>query len=271
MAEAAPDRAWLRQLGQITVMSPPTAGRRSKLSAGRRAQRGRSSSASLGCRSPTATSRTASPGRQGGGRPRRQRHGRHCERRDRPPRPRSRPAAGRGRILPRSQHGDGEPARRGCRCIRRGDRRHRHRGGGARARRPRRHGSRVDRVEPPGSRRADGLRRVPPDGFRRQPLRRSRSLARGYRVAATAEGTTGLPAGIPILAMVGDSHAALYGHGVRAPGEVGATYGTCSSLMTLNPKRIRSAHGFKLRTEGARWLRRRGRQDQERRKRSRHL
>ena len=42
-----------------------------------------------------------------------------------------------------------------------------------------------------------------------------------------------LPGGIPIHAMMGDSHAALFGHGVRAPGAVKATYGTGSSLMTL--------------------------------------
>ncbi|MBC7480006.1 MAG: glycerol kinase, partial [Pseudorhodobacter sp.] len=43
--------------------------------------------------------------------------------------------------------------------------------------------------------------------------------------------TTALPKGTPIRAMMGDSHAALYGHGVRAPGTVKATYGTGSSLM----------------------------------------
>ncbi len=50
--------------------------------------------------------------------------------------------------------------------------------------------------------------------------------------------------GVPILAMMGDSHAALYGHGVRAPGTVKATYGTGSSLMTLTPHRVASAHGL---------------------------
>lgn len=34
-------------------------------------------------------------------------------------------------------------------------------------------------------------------------------------------------------AVLGDSHAALFGHGVRRPGTVKATYGTGSSLMTL--------------------------------------
>ncbi len=59
----------------------------------------------------------------------------------------------------------------------------------------------------------------------------------------TAEGTA-LPPGIPIMAMMGDSHAALYGHGIRAPGTVKATYGTGSSLMSLVPERVTSTHGL---------------------------
>jgi glycerol kinase len=60
----------------------------------------------------------------------------------------------------------------------------------------------------------------------------------------TAAGATSLPAGIPIRAMMGDSHAALFGHGVRSPGPVKATYGTGSSLMTLTPARTASANGL---------------------------
>lgn len=45
----------------------------------------------------------------------------------------------------------------------------------------------------------------------------------------------GVPAGIPIASAIGDSHAALVGHGVFHPGPVKATYGTGSSLMTLSP------------------------------------
>lgn len=56
--------------------------------------------------------------------------------------------------------------------------------------------------------------------------------------------TSALPAGVPILAMMGDSHAALYGHGIRAPGTVKATYGTGSSLMALTPGRGASSHGL---------------------------
>jgi glycerol kinase len=41
--------------------------------------------------------------------------------------------------------------------------------------------------------------------------------------------------GVPILAAIGDSHAAMFGHGHFAPGTVKATYGTGSSLMALTP------------------------------------
>jgi glycerol kinase len=42
----------------------------------------------------------------------------------------------------------------------------------------------------------------------------------------------GIPDGTPICAQIGDSHAALYGHGGFVPGAIKATYGTGSSLMT---------------------------------------
>lgn len=42
--------------------------------------------------------------------------------------------------------------------------------------------------------------------------------------------------GVPILAAIGDSHAAMFGHGHYAPGTVKATYGTGSSLMALIPE-----------------------------------
>ena len=41
-----------------------------------------------------------------------------------------------------------------------------------------------------------------------------------------------LPGGVPIAAMIGDSHAALFGQGGFQPGLIKATYGTGSSLMT---------------------------------------
>ncbi|MGA8041171.1 MAG: glycerol kinase GlpK [Terracidiphilus sp.] len=42
-------------------------------------------------------------------------------------------------------------------------------------------------------------------------------------------------AGVPILSAIGDSHAAMFGHGRFSPGSVKATYGTGSSLMALCP------------------------------------
>lgn len=68
--------------------------------------------------------------------------------------------------------------------------------------------------------------------------------ASNSRFGATAAGVTALPSGIPIHAMIGDSHAALYGHGVRQPGTVKATYGTGTSLMTLTGERVRSHNGL---------------------------
>ena len=59
-----------------------------------------------------------------------------------------------------------------------------------------------------------------------------------------ATGVSALPTGVPIHAMIGDSHAALFGHGVRAPGTVKATYGTGTSLMALTPERVLSQHGL---------------------------
>lgn len=64
------------------------------------------------------------------------------------------------------------------------------------------------------------------------------------RFGETAPEATGLPSGIPIMAIMGDSHAALYGHGIRRPGTVKATYGTGSSLMTLTPQRVASSNGL---------------------------
>jgi glycerol kinase len=56
------------------------------------------------------------------------------------------------------------------------------------------------------------------------------------RASNAGFGTTvevrGLPDGIPIVAVLGDSHAAMYGQGCRSAGMVKATYGTGSSVMT---------------------------------------
>ncbi|CAM3366869.1 glycerol kinase [Pseudomonas floridensis] len=53
-----------------------------------------------------------------------------------------------------------------------------------------------------------------------------------------------LPAGIPIMSMIGDSHAALFGQGGFAPGRVKATLGTGSSLMTPMARLVGSSAGL---------------------------
>ena len=57
-------------------------------------------------------------------------------------------------------------------------------------------------------------------------------------------GAGGLPSGIPVHAVLGDSHAALFGHAIRKPGEVKATYGTGSSLMTVTDMPVLSRSGL---------------------------
>ncbi|MGA3029069.1 MAG: glycerol kinase GlpK [Bryobacteraceae bacterium] len=57
-------------------------------------------------------------------------------------------------------------------------------------------------------------------------------------------GSGKLPAGVPVASLIGDSHAALFGHAAFAPGAVKATYGTGSSLMTLVDAPIASGHGL---------------------------
>jgi len=51
--------------------------------------------------------------------------------------------------------------------------------------------------------------------------------------------------GVRIAAMMGDSHASLYGHGCTKPGMVKTSYGTGSSLMmNVGEKPLRSGHGL---------------------------
>lgn len=56
--------------------------------------------------------------------------------------------------------------------------------------------------------------------------------------------TGSLPGGIPIASMIGDSHAALFGHAGFQAGAIKATYGTGSSLMTPIPRPILSQRGL---------------------------
>jgi glycerol kinase len=54
---------------------------------------------------------------------------------------------------------------------------------------------------------------------------------------------TGPLVGRPLHAVLGDSHAALFGHGVRTPGAVKVTYGTGSSVLGLSPADAAVADG----------------------------
>jgi glycerol kinase len=60
----------------------------------------------------------------------------------------------------------------------------------------------------------------------------------------TADGATALPEGTPIRGVIGDSHAAAFGHGISGPGAVKATMGTGSSLMAVTGIRVASSHGL---------------------------
>lgn len=60
--------------------------------------------------------------------------------------------------------------------------------------------------------------------------------------SAPIVGVDALPSGVRIHGVLGDSHAALYAHGVRGPGAVKATYGSGSSIMGLaSPSAVSTA------------------------------
>jgi glycerol kinase len=59
-----------------------------------------------------------------------------------------------------------------------------------------------------------------------------------------SSGVVGERAGVPIASLIGDSHAALFGHAAFRPGSVKATYGTGSSLMTLTELPVPSTRGL---------------------------
>lgn len=58
------------------------------------------------------------------------------------------------------------------------------------------------------------------------------------------KGVAGLADGIPICAAIGDSHAALFGHGAFLPGDAKVTFGTGSSVMTTLPQFIAPERGI---------------------------
>lgn len=60
----------------------------------------------------------------------------------------------------------------------------------------------------------------------------------------STRGVTGLPDGIPVASAIGDSHAALFGHGAFNPGDGKVTFGTGSSIMTTLPGYITPQDGI---------------------------
>ncbi|MCO5962512.1 glycerol kinase [Sinorhizobium meliloti] len=75
-----------------------------------------------------------------------------------------------------------------------------------------------------------------------------RSVLPEVRDSAAVFGATknvpGLRDGIPIASAIGDSHAALFGHGAFTPGDGKVTFGTGSSVMTTLPRFIAPGQGI---------------------------
>ncbi|HEY3444371.1 MAG TPA: glycerol kinase GlpK [Paludibaculum sp.] len=70
------------------------------------------------------------------------------------------------------------------------------------------------------------------------------ALQASSSVFGETSGCGRMPAGVPVASLIGDSHAALFGHAAFVPGSVKATYGTGSSLMTLTDAPVASRHGL---------------------------
>jgi glycerol kinase len=60
----------------------------------------------------------------------------------------------------------------------------------------------------------------------------------------TTQGVPGLPDGTPIVSAIGDSHAALFGHGAFNPGDGKVTFGTGSSVMSTLDRFIAPQRGI---------------------------
>jgi len=60
----------------------------------------------------------------------------------------------------------------------------------------------------------------------------------------TSRGVGTLPIGTPVVAVLADSHAAMYYHGATRPGAAKATYGTGSSVMAPTPTASPGADGI---------------------------
>jgi glycerol kinase len=78
-------------------------------------------------------------------------------------------------------------------------------------------------------------------GIPRSALPEVRASDAGFGVTAAGGA---LPAGIPVAAVMADSHAALYEHGCTTPGTGKATFGTGSSVMTPCEKPDRAPEGI---------------------------
>ncbi len=63
-------------------------------------------------------------------------------------------------------------------------------------------------------------------------------LTSSNEITGETNGVDGIPDGIPVASMIGDSHAALFGQSGFRPGKVKATYGTGSSVMSSTPELV---------------------------------
>ncbi|MCU1475450.1 MAG: glpK [Subtercola sp.] len=68
-------------------------------------------------------------------------------------------------------------------------------------------------------------------------------IAASNEPSAPVRGVDALPPDTRFHAVLGDSHAALFGHGTREPGAVKVTLGTGSSIMGLLPSSLPVGHG----------------------------
>ncbi len=76
------------------------------------------------------------------------------------------------------------------------------------------------------------------------PRRALPEVGRSSAASAESAALGRLPAGVPVASLIGDSHAALFGHAAFRPGSVKATYGTGSSLMSLTDGPVFSERGL---------------------------
>lgn len=68
------------------------------------------------------------------------------------------------------------------------------------------------------------------------PLSALPEIRASSSVAGTTRSFGPIPGGVPLAAMIGDSHAALFGHGALPHGWIKATYGTGTSVMASVPQ-----------------------------------